>query len=45
MIYINGVKATKADIERLNEDIANGKNAIKETHETPKGATAITTEF
>jgi hypothetical protein len=45
MIYINGIKASKADIARLWQDILNGKNAIKERHETPKGATAITTEF
>jgi hypothetical protein len=45
MIYINGIKASKADILRLFEDIKNGKNAIKEHHKTAKGAEAITTEF
>ena len=45
MIYINGHRASRADLARLWEDILNGKNAIKERHETPKGATAITTEF
>ena len=45
MIYINGVKASRADLSRLFEDIKNGKNAIKEHHKTAKGAKAITTEF
>lgn len=45
MIYINGVKASKADRERLRADIRNGKNRIKSKRKTKKGATAITTEF
>lgn len=45
MIYINGHRASRADLARLFEDIKNGKNAIKEHHKTAKGAEAITTEF
>lgn len=45
MIYINGVKASRADLARLWADILSGKNAIKERRDTPKGATAIITEF
>lgn len=44
MIYINGIRATKADIKRLLEDLKNGKNRAT-AHTTKSGALAITTEF
>ena len=45
MIYINGVKASAADVRRLREDIRKGKNRIISKRKTKKGATAIKTEF
>ena len=44
MIYINGVKASKADIKRLIEDLKNGTQRAK-AHTTKNGNLAITTEF
>jgi hypothetical protein len=44
MIYINGIKATRADLKRLLNDIRNGKNRAT-AHTTRSGALAIVTEF
>lgn len=44
MIYINGIKASKADIKRLCEDLKNGKNRAT-AHTTKNGNLAIVTEF
>ena len=44
MIYINGIKATKADIKRLLADLKNGTNRAT-AHTTKGGAIAIKTEF
>jgi hypothetical protein len=42
MIYINGKKATKADIKRLTADLKSGKQRAN-GHITKKGFLAITT--
>lgn len=44
MIYINGIKASKKDLERLLQDLKNGKNRAT-AHTTKNGALAIVTEF
>lgn len=44
MIYINGTRATKADLKRLLSDIRNGKQRAT-AHTTRGGALAIKTEF
>lgn len=44
MIYINGTKATRADLARLLEDLKNGKQRAT-AHTTKKGNFAIVTEF
>lgn len=44
MIYINGIKATKADIKRLLADLKNGTQRAT-AHTTKSGALAIITEF
>jgi hypothetical protein len=44
MIYINGVKASRADIKRLLQDLKNGKQRAT-AHTTRRGALAIVTEF
>lgn len=44
MIYINGIKATKSDIERLLQDIKNGTQRAT-AHTTKSGNLAIVTEF
>jgi hypothetical protein len=44
MIYINGTKATKADIARLLADLKNGTQRAT-AHTTKSGNLAITTEF
>ena len=44
MIYINGTKATRADLARLLEDLKNGTQRAT-AHTTKSGALAIITEF
>jgi hypothetical protein len=44
MIYINGIKATKADTKRLLADLKNGTQRAT-AHTTKSGALAIVTEF
>lgn len=44
MIYINGHRASKTDLERLLHDLKNGKQRAT-AHTTKGGALAITTEF
>ena len=44
MIYINGIKASKADIKRLLADLTNGTQTAT-AHTTKGGALAIVTEF
>lgn len=44
MIYINGIKATKNDIETLLKWIKEGKTTAT-AHTTKGGALAIVTEF
>jgi hypothetical protein len=44
MIYINGIKASKADVKRLLQDLKNGKNKAT-AHTTKSGNLAIVTEF
>ena len=44
MIYINGTKASKADLKRPLQDLKNGKQRAT-AHTTKSGALAITTEF
>jgi hypothetical protein len=44
MIYINGHRASKADLARLIEDLKNGKQSAT-AHTTRRGALAIVTEF
>lgn len=44
MIYINGTKASKKDLERLLKDLKNGKQRAK-AHTTKGGNLAIITEF
>ena len=43
MIYINGIRATRADLARLCEDLKNGKQ--RATARTQNGITEITTKF
>lgn len=44
MIYINGIKASKADIKRLLADLKNGTQRAT-AHTTKGGNLAIVTEF
>jgi hypothetical protein len=44
MIYINGIRASKADFKRLLQDLKNGKQRAK-AHTTKNGNLAIITEF
>ena len=44
MIYINGKKATKKDLQRLLQDLKNGKNRAT-AHTTKKGNFAIVTKY
>jgi uncharacterized alpha/beta hydrolase family protein len=44
MIYINGTKATKSDLDRLLKDLKNGKQRAT-AHTTKNGNLAIVTEF
>ena len=44
MIYINGIKATKSDLDRLLKDLKNGTQKAT-AHTTKGGALAIVTEF
>lgn len=44
MIYINGIKASKADIKRLLQDLKNGTQRAT-AHTTKGGNLAIITEF
>lgn len=44
MIYINGTKATKSDVQRLLQDLKNGKQRAT-AHTTKNGNLAITTEY
>lgn len=44
MIYINGIKATRADLARLLEDLKNGIQRAT-AHTTKAGALAIVTKF
>lgn len=44
MIYINGIRASRADLSRLLQDLKNGKQTAT-AHTTKGGALAITTEF
>lgn len=44
MIYINGIKASKKDLEALKKALAQGKNRAT-AHTTKKGNFAIVTEF
>ena len=44
MIYINGIKASKKDLEALKKALAQGKK-IATIHTTPKGNLSIVTEF
>jgi hypothetical protein len=44
MIYINGHRASRADLARLLHDLKNGKQRAT-AHTTKRGALAIVTEF
>jgi hypothetical protein len=44
MIYINGHRATRADLARLLEELKKGKQRAT-AHTTKSGALAIVTEF
>jgi hypothetical protein len=44
MIYINGIKASKKDLETLIEWLKQGKTTAK-AHITKRGNIAIVTEF
>ena len=44
MIYINGIKASKKDIEALKKALAQGKNTAT-IHITKRGNLAINTNF
>lgn len=44
MIYINGIKASKKDLDNLIKALAQGKN-LATIHTTKKGNLAIITEF
>ena len=43
IVYINGIKASQADIHRLMKDIARGMDVQK--HETKKGNVAFVTNY
>jgi hypothetical protein len=44
MIYINGHRASRADLARLLQDLKSGKQSAT-AHTTKGGALAIVTEF
>lgn len=44
MLYINGIKATRKDLERLSQDIKTGAARIIEVKRTKRGAVALTVE-
>lgn len=44
MIYINGVKASRADLKRLLWELKTGRNKAT-AHTTKRGALAIVTAF
>jgi hypothetical protein len=44
MIYINGIKASRADLARLLEELKKGRQRAT-AHTTKSGALAIVTEF
>jgi hypothetical protein len=44
MIYINGIRASKKDLERLLQDLRNGTQRAT-AHTTKSGSLAIVTEF
>jgi hypothetical protein len=44
IVYINGVKATKKDIEKLNADLQKDTAKITSIKTTEKNAIAITTD-
>ena len=44
MIYINGTKASKADLDRLLKDLKTGKQRAT-AHTTKNGNLAIVTKF
>ena len=44
MLYINGIKATRKGVERLNQDIKTGAARITEVKRTKSGAVALTVE-
>lgn len=44
MIYINGFRASRADLARLLQDLKNGTQRAT-AHTTKRGNLAITTEF
>lgn len=44
MIYINGIKASLKDLERLFKEIKLGSVTVVAIHKTKKGATAIITD-
>ena len=44
MLYINGIKATQKDIERLNQDIKTGAARIVEVKRTKRGAVTLIVE-
>ena len=44
MLYINGVKANKKDVEQLNNDIKKGKSKIKSIKLTDKNNIALIVE-
>ena len=43
LIFINGVRATKSDLEVLLDRVYKGLETILETHTTKNGNTAIVT--
>lgn len=43
MIYINGIKASKADVAELAERVRAGEDCVIEWHFTKSNAIAITT--
>ena len=44
MLYINGIRATRKDLERLAQDIKRGAARITEARRTKRGAVALTVE-
>ena len=44
MLYINGIKATRKDLERLAQDLKRGTARILEIRRTKAGALALVVE-